>query len=381
MEKLRYFDHAATTKLDEEVYIAMLPYILENYGNPSSIYSLGKLNKEAINISRMKIANSINCKPDEIYFTSGGSESDNFCIKGIALANRRKGNHIITSKIEHPAVLNTCKSLEKMGYRVTYLNVDSKGFIDLNQLERSINRNTILISIMLANNEIGTIQKMEQISKISKRYGIYLHSDCVQAIGNIKVDVRKLNLDAISVSGHKFYGPKGIGFAYIKEGVSFFSLIDGGHQERDRRAGTENVSGIVGIGKAIEIADKNLNSNSIKLKNLRNYYLANIANNIPEINVNGDLEDRLPGNIIICFNEVNGSDLVQELDKRRICASSGSACSSGFINPSHVLLAIGVNERLARSSLRVTFGKENDVDDVKYLVISLIDIVNGLRKA
>lgn len=381
MEKIRYFDHAATTKLDDEVLATMLPFLKENYGNPSSIYSLGKINKEAINISRLKIANSINCKPEEIYFTSGGSESDNLCIKGIAMANRRRGNHIITTKIEHPAVLNTCKFLEQIGFRVTYLNVDSKGFINLKELERAINRNTILISVMFANNEIGTIQRMFEISKIARKYRVYLHSDCVQAIGNIKVDVRKLDVDAISVSGHKFYGPKGIGFSYIKEGVRFIRILDGGHQERDKRAGTENVAGIVGIGKAIEIADKNLIQNSVKLTNLRNYYLANVAHNISDIKINGDMEERLPGNINICFRGVDGSDLLTELDKRMICASSGSACSAGFLNPSHVLLAIGVNERLARGSLRVTFGKDNEIDDVKFLVKSLIEIVEKLRKA
>jgi len=381
MEKIRYFDHAATTKLDEEVFNAMIPFLKENYGNPSSIYRLGKINKEAIAISRMKIANSINCKPEEIYFTSGGSESDNLCIKGIALANRRKGNHIITTKIEHPAVLNTCKFLERLGFRVTYLNVDSKGLVDLNQLERAITRNTILISIMFANNEIGTIQKIGEISKIAKKYRVYFHSDCVQAIGNVKVDVTKLNIDAISVSAHKFYGPKGVGFAYIKSGIPFIGIIDGGHQEKDKRAGTENVAGIIGVGKAIELSDKNLKANSIKLLNLKNYYLANVAHNISDIKINGDLESRLPGNMNICFKGVDGSKLLGKLDEIGICASSGSACSAGFLNPSHVLLAIGVNEKLARGSLRITFGKDNEIEDVKFLVKNLIDIVETLRKA
>ena len=380
MEKIRYFDHAATTKLDDEVLYTMLPFLKDNYGNPSSIYSLGKINKEAINVSRIKIANCINCKPEEIYFTSGGSESDNLCIKGIATANRKYGNHIITSKIEHPAVLNTCKTLEGLGFVVTYLNVDKNGFIDIKQLERSINRNTILITIMMANNEIGTIQKIEEISKIAKKYKVYFHSDCVQALGNIKIDVKKMGLDAISASGHKFYGPKGIGFSYIKEGIAFNRLIEGGHQEKDKRAGTENVAGIVGIGKALEIADRNIEKNNIKLINLRNYYTANIAHNIPNIKINGDLDKRLPGNMNISFAGTNGGKLVELLDKRNICASSGSACSAGFLNPSHVLLAIGVNEKLARSSLRVTFGKDNEIEDVKYLVKSLIEIVNEERK-
>lgn len=379
MSKIRYFDHAATTQIDEEVLSSMLPYLKENYGNPSSLYSLGKINKEAINVARMKIANSINCKSEEIYFTSGGSESDNLCIKGIAMANRKWGNHIITTKIEHPAVLNTCKSLEMLGFKITYLNVDSKGFINLKELENSIRRNTILISIMFANNEIGTIQNMKEISRIAKKYRVYLHSDCVQAIGNIKIDVRKLNIDAISVSGHKFYGPKGVGFAYIREGIPFYRIIDGGHQERDKRSGTENVAGIVGIGKAIELADMNLDKNNKKLKELRDYYVQEIIANIPNIKINGDLTSRLPGNINICFKGVEGSELLKELDKKEICASSGSACSAGFLNPSHVLTAIGVNNKLARGSLRVTFGKENTKEDVEYLVKNLVEIIHKLR--
>ena len=380
MSKIKYFDHAATTKIDEEVLNSMLPYFKENYGNPSSVYSLGKINKEAINVARMKIANSINCKAEEIYFTSGGSESDNLCIKGIALANRKWGNHIITTKIEHPAVLNTCKFLEMLGFKVTYLNVDSKGFVNLNELEKSIRRTTILISVMFANNEIGTIQNMQEISKIAKKYRVYLHSDCVQAIGNIRMDMKKLNIDAISASGHKFYGPKGIGFAYVKEGIPFYRIIDGGHQERDKRSGTENVAGIVGIGKAIEIADRNLEINNKKLKELREYYIQEIVTNISNIKINGDLVSRLPGNINICFKGVEGSELLKELDKKEICASSGSACSSGFLNPSHVLTAIGVNNKLARGSLRITFGKENTKEDVEYLVNCLIEIIPKLRK-
>ena len=379
MSKIRYFDHAATTQIDEEVLSSMLPYLKENYGNPSSLYSLGKINKEAINVARMKIANSINCKSEEIYFTSGGSESDNLCIKGIAMANRKWGNHIITTKIEHPAVLNTCKSLEMLGFKITYLNVDSKGFINLKELENSIRRNTILISIMFANNEIGTIQNIKEISKIAKKYRVYFHSDCVQAIGNIKIDVRKLNIDAISASGHKFYGPKGVGFAYIKEGIPFYRIIDGGHQERDKRSGTENVAGIVGIGKAIELADMNLDRNNKKIKELRDYYVQEIIANIPNIKINGDLTSRLPGNINICFKGVEGSELLKELDKKEICASSGSACSAGFLNPSHVLTAIGVNNKLARGSLRVTFGKENTKEDVEYLVKNLVEIIHKLR--
>lgn len=380
MEKIRYFDHAATTKLDEEVFISMLPYMKENYGNPSSIYNLGRLNKEAINIARMKVANSINCKASEIYFTSGGSESDNLCIKGIALANRKMGNHIITTKIEHPAVLNTCRFLESIGFRVTYLNVDSKGFVDLNELERAINRKTILASIMFANNEIGTIQRIKDISKILRKYGVIFHSDCVQAIGNIKVDVKEMGIDSISASAHKFYGPKGVGFAYISENVNFYRMIEGGHQEKDKRSGTENVPGIVGLGKAIELADRNILKYNSKLKFLRNHYTEEIKKNIPYIKINGDENERLPGNSNICFKGVEGSVLLEELDKYGICASSGSACSAGFLNPSHVLIAIGVNNNLARSSLRITFGKDNELDDVDFLIKNLIQIIEKLRK-
>lgn len=379
MEKIRYFDHAATTRLDDEVLTTMLPYLKDNYGNASSLYSIGKINKEAIRIARMKVATSINCKSEEIYFTSGGSESDNLCIKGIVFSNRRRGNHIITTKIEHPAVLNTCRFLEEIGYRVTYLNVDSNGFINLKELERSIRRNTVLISIMLANNEIGTIQNMVEISRIAHRYGVYLHSDCVQAIGNINVDVKKLGLDSISASGHKFYGPKGIGFAYVREGILFHRMIEGGHQEKDKRSGTENVPAIVGLGKAIEIADKNLSENSKHLKRLRDYYVKQVSEKISNIKINGDLEQRLPGNSNICFKGVEGSKLLEELDKKNICASSGSACSAGILNPSHVLTAIGVNNRLARGSLRVTFGKDNEMEDVDYLVKNLVNIVEKIR--
>jgi len=371
MQKIRYFDHSATTALDNRVLNEMIPYLTESFGNSSSMYSIGKVNKEAINISRNKVANAINCKPEEIYFTSGGTESDNLIIKGIAIANRKYGNHIITTKIEHPAVLNTCSFLEKyMGFRITYLNVNSKGKINLNELERAINRSTILISIMFANNEIGTIQDIANIAKIAKRHGIYFHTDAVQAIGNLPIDVKKLGISALSASGHKFYGPKGIGFAYINENVNFVRIQDGGHQERDKRAGTENVAGIVGIGKAIEIAENELENYTNRLKMLRDYYL---------IKINGDLEDRLPGNSNICFKGVDGATMLKELDERGICASSGSACSSGLLNPSHVLLAIGIPANIAKSSLRVTFGKENSFEDVDYLVQSLIEIVNKLR--
>mgnify|MGYP001068242491 CR=1 FL=1 len=378
--KIRYFDHAATTSVDEEVLNAMIPYFSENYGNPSSLYSIGKENKEVINLARMKIATILNCKVNEIYFTSGGTESDNMIIKGIAFANKRYGNHIITSKIEHHAVLNTCEFLERFGFRVTYLTPNSKGIINPADVERAITRNTILISIMYANNEIGTIQPVEKIGEIAKRYGVYFHTDSVQAVGNEKIDIKKSNIEALSISGHKFYGPKGIGIAYINEKINFMTIQDGGHQERDKRGGTENVPGIVGITKALEIANANLTSYNRHLKELRNYYISEIQKRIPNIKINGDMNSRLSGNANISFSGIDGNKLVEMLAEKGICTSSGSACSAGFVNSSHVLLAIGMPNFLAKSALRVTFGKENTIDDTKFLLDSIEESVKILRK-
>ena len=376
---IKYFDHSATTPVDEMVLEKMMPYFCKEFGNPSSVYNIGKSSKEVINISRMKIANLLNCKVNEIYFTSGGSESDNMILKGIAFANKHKGNHIITSKIEHPAILNTCKFLEKFGFKITYINAKKNGIVDLNELEQAINRNTILISIMFANNEIGTLQPISEIGKLAKKYGIYFHTDSVQAIGNIDIDVRKYNIDALSLSAHKFYGPKGIGVAYINENVNFLRIQDGGHQERDKRAGTENVPGIVGMATAMELAIQNMEKNNKHIKFLRDYYIEQIKQEIPYIQINGDLEKRLPGNANICFNGVDGSKLLSKLDERGICASSGSACSAGLLNPSHVLLAIGVPNNLARSSLRITFGKSNTLEETKYLIESIKESVENIR--
>lgn len=378
--KIRYFDHAATTSVNEEVLNAMIPYFSENYGNPSSLYSIGKENKEVINLARMKIATILNCKVNEIYFTSGGTESDNMIIKGIAFANKRYGNHIITSKIEHHAVLNTCEFLERFGFRVTYLTPNSKGIINPADVERAITRNTILISIMYANNEIGTIQPVEKIGEIAKRYGVYFHTDSVQAVGNEKIDIKKSNIEALSISGHKFYGPKGIGIAYINEKINFMTIQDGGHQERDKRGGTENVPGIVGITKALEIANANLTSYNRHLKELRNYYISEIQKRIPNIKINGDMNSRLSGNANISFSGIDGNKLVEMLAEKGICTSSGSACSAGFVNSSHVLLAIGMPNFLAKSALRVTFGKENTIDDTKFLLDSIEESVKILRK-
>lgn len=377
--EIKYFDHSATTPVDELVLETMIPYFCKEYGNPSSVYNIGKTNKEVINIARMKIASLLGCKVNEVYFTSGGSESDNMILKGIAFANKHKGNHIITSKIEHPAILNTCKFLEKFGFKISYINVNSNGIVDLKELEKVINRNTILISIMFANNEIGTIQPIKEIGEIAKRNGIYFHTDAVQAVGNIDIDVKKYNIDALSLSAHKFYGPKGIGVAYINEDVNFLRMQDGGHQERDKRAGTENVPGIVGMATAMEIAIQNMEKNNNHIKFLRDYYIDEIRQKIPYIKINGDMEKRLPGNANICFSGVDGSKLLAKLDEKGICASSGSACSAGLLNPSHVLLAIGVPNNLARSSLRITFGKSNTLEDTKYLIESIKEVVDNLR--
>ena len=376
--KTIYFDHAATTAVAREVKEAMDPYFCENYGNASSLYDLGYKSKEAINEARIKVAKVLNAKPNEIYFTSCGSESDNLALKGVARANRQKGNHIITSKIEHPAVLNTCRQLEKEGFKVTYLNVNKNGFVDLEELKNSINSNTILVSIMFANNEVGTIQPIKQIANIAHKYNAIFHTDAVQAVGNVKIDVQEMGIDLLSMSAHKFYGPKGVGALYVRKNVNFVQLQNGGHQENDKRAGTENVAGIVGLGKAIELADKNMEENNKKLLELRQYFLEQIKNKMPYIRINGDLNNRLPGNINISFLYVNGKDIVKMLANYGICTSSGSACSSGLPQPSHVLLAMGLNEGIAKSSLRITLGKENTKEDIDYLVKALEESIKKL---
>lgn len=376
---IRYFDHAATTPVKEEVLKEMLPYFSINYGNASSIYSIGRQSKRALENARMQVAQSISCHPKEIYFTGCGSESDNIAIKGVAFANRHKGNHIITSKIEHPAILNTCRSLEKDGFVVTYLNVDENGFININELETAITDKTILISIMFANNEIGTIQPIKEIGEIAKKTRIYFHTDAVQAVGNVKINVEEMGIDLLSMSAHKFYGPKGVGALYVKEGINFNKLQDGGHQEKDKRAGTENIAGIVGLGKAIELAYRNFDKYNEKLSTLRDYYISQVEEKIPQIKVNGDRKKRLPGNANISFKGIEGEALLLNLDMKGICASSGSACSTGSLNPSHVLMAIGLPHEIAHGSLRTTFGDENTKEDIDYLVDSLVEIVSKLR--
>lgn len=375
MENIIYLDHAATTKIDDVVLKEMLPYLSYNYGNASSLYSIGKTSKQAMDRARVQVANAIGCSAEEIYFTSCGSESDNLAIKGIANANKRYGKHIITSNIEHPAVLETCKSLERAGYEVSYVPVMENGIIDVKGLSKLIRRDTILISIMTANNEVGTIQPIEQIGKIARMNNIMFHTDSVQAVGNIKIDVRKMNIDALSMSGHKFYAPKGIGALYVRNGVKFTRQQDGGHQEKEKRAGTENVASIVGLGKAIEIANANLEQYNNHLIKLRDLYAKSILRLFSNVHVNGDVTNRLSGNMNISFIGYKGADIVEQLDKRGICTSSGSACSAGLPMPSSVLMNMTHNVKIAEGSLRVTFGKENTVEDVERLVYALSDIL------
>ena len=375
-----YLDNSATTRMDSSVLEEMIPFLSDNYGNASSVYSIGRLSKKAIEDSREKVANILNCRPDEIYFTSGGSESDNTAIKGIARANREKGKHIITSKIEHLAVLDTCKKLEEDGFEVTYLDVDEYGRINLDELKSSIRKDTILISIMYANNEVGTIQQISQIGKIAKENNIYFHTDAVQAIGSVKIDVQAQNIDSLSLSAHKFYGPKGIGILYVKKDIKFEKFIDGGHQERNKRAGTENVANIVGLAKALEMGYDKLEEHTLKISQLRDSYENSVKESIPNIKINGDINDRLPGNSNISFIGVNGQDLLLNLDMMGICVSSGSACTSGSINASHVLMALRLDEDIARSSIRVSIGKYNTKEDIDYLVKNLIEIVDRQRK-
>lgn len=372
---IRYFDHAATTRVKEEVLREMIPYFNMQYGNASSIYSIARQSKRAIEDARQKVANAINSKVKEIYFTSCGTESDNLALKGVAYANMQKGKHIITSKIEHPAILESCKTLEKQGFSITYLNVDEEGSISLEELEKSIRQDTILISIMFANNEIGTIEPIKQIGEIAKKYQIIFHTDCVQAIGNAKIDVNEMNIDLLSMSAHKFYGPKGVGALYVREGIQFDRIQDGGHQEKNKRSGTENVAGIVGLGKAIEIAYKNLDEHIKKLTDLRDYYFSQLKKKIPNCKINGSTEKRLPGNANVSFPNVDGEELLLKLDEKGICASTGSACSSGSSSPSHVLVAIGLDKEFANGALRITLGDDNTKEDIDFLVEQLLKII------
>ncbi len=377
--KIRYFDNSATTKVKSEVINKMFPYFVESYGNPSSLYKLGRIAKVGVEEARKHVANLINCDKNEIYFTSGGTESDNTALKGIMYLNKNKGKHVITTKIEHHAILNTCKTLEENGYKVTYLQVDKNGIVNLEELVNSITEETRLISVMFANNEIGSIQPIREIGKIAKEKGILFHTDAVQACGNVNIDVKKMNIDMLSLSGHKIGAPKGIGALYVNKNIEFKNLIDGGHQERDKRAGTENVPGMIGLGEACKIAKNNMETHVNKLKKLRDFYFSEIQNKIPDIRINGSMDYRLPGNSNISFKGVNGNELLMKLDEKGICASAGSACSSGSSMPSHVLTAIGLTNEYAEGTLRVTFGDENTEEDTKYLVETLTNIIKEIR--
>ena len=372
-----YFDNAATTKIKTEVLNEMMPYLSMEYGNASSLYSIGRRAKRAIENSRKQVATLLNCNSNEIYFTASGSESDNMAIKGFAYDNRDKGNHIITSKIEHPAVLETCKNLEKQGFEVSFINVDENGRINLEELKKEIRPTTILISVMFANNEIGTIQPIKEIAQIAKSHNIVFHTDAVQAVGNVRIDVTNMNIDMLSMSGHKINAPKGIGALYIRNGIKVEKIINGGHQEKDKRAGTENVASIVGIGKACEIANRNLDSHIRNLTRLRDYYISRLQKEMPDkIRINGSMENRLPGNANVSFEGMDASELIFKLDEKNICVSSGSACSSGKQEPSHVLTAIGVPEKYLKCAIRTTFGDNNIFEEIDYLIKNLKQIIS-----
>lgn len=378
-KKVIYLDHAATTAARPEVVEAMLPYFTEKFGNPSSIYSIASGNKKVITDVREIIAKSLNTNTQDIYFTAGGSESDNWALKATAEAYGNKGKHIITTKIEHHAILHTCEYLEKKGFEVTYLDVDENGVVKPDQLKAAIRPDTILISVMFANNEIGTIQPIEEIGAIAKEHGILFHTDAVQAYGQIPIDVDKMHIDMLSASGHKLNGPKGIGFLYIRKGLKLRSFVHGGAQERSRRAGTENVTGIVGLGKAVEIAMATMEERTAKETAMRDHLITRILAEIPYARLNGHRTDRLPNNVNISFQFIEGESLLIMLDMKGICASSGSACTSGSLDPSHVLLAIGLPHEIAHGSLRLTLGDENTMEEMDFVVDSLKEIVGKLR--
>ena len=374
-----YLDNAATTKTAPEVVEAMLPYFSELYGNPSSVYQFSQKSKEAIAASRETIAGALGAKPEEIYFTAGGTESDNWAIKAAAEAYRAKGNHIITSKIEHHAVLHTCQWLEKQGYEVTYLDVDESGIVKLDQLKKAVRPETILISIMFANNEIGTIQPVKEIGQIAREHGILFHTDAVQAFGQIPIQVDELGIDMLSSSGHKLNGPKGIGFLYIRKGVKIRSFSHGGAQERKRRAGTENVPGIVGYGAAVERAVRTMEERTAMERKLRDHLIDRVLHEVPYTRLNGHRTRRLPNNANFSFQFVEGESLLIMLDMEGICGSSGSACTSGSLDPSHVLLAIGLPHEIAHGSLRLTLSEETTEEELDYVVEAIKKIVEKLR--
>ncbi|MGL4654735.1 MAG: cysteine desulfurase NifS [Sarcina sp.] len=380
MKKSVYMDYAATTYVKPEVLEEMMPYFTEKFGNPSAFYSISRDTYSAVDTAREQVAKALNAQRSEIYFTNGGSESDNWAIKGVAFANRKKGNHIITTKIEHHAILHACEYLEQNGFEVTYLDVNEEGFINLDELKDSIKDTTILVSVMFANNEIGTIQKVKEIGAICKDRKVIFHTDAVQAVGNVAIDVKEMNIDLLSLAAHKFYGPKGVGALYIRKGIKIDNLVHGGSQERARRAGTENIPGIVGLGKAIELATENLEAHNKNLKALRDKLINGLLE-IPYTMLNGASgDDRLPGNCNVCFEFIEGEGILLSLDFDGICASSGSACTSGSLEPSHVLLAIGRPHEIAHGSLRLTIGDGTTEEEVDYVLECVPKIIERLRK-
>ena len=378
MKKI-YFDHNATTPVHEEVFEAMLPYLKEEWGNPSSIHWAARAPRKAVDTARERIAAFLNCTPLEVIFTSSGTESDNHAIKGLVNAKKGKGNHIITTKVEHPAVLNTCKHLAKEGYEVTYLGVDSKGMLDIDELKVGVTYRTILITVMYANNETGVVFPVDEIAAIAREKGIAFHTDAVQAAGKVPLDMQKLNVDLLSISGHKLYGPKGMGALFARRGVRLVPLIHGGHHERNRRGGTENVAGIVGLGKACEIASRDMEREIAQLTRLRDRLEKGLIERIEHVYVNGDRENRLPNTTNISFEFVEGESLLLNLDMKGIAASSGSACTSGSLEPSHVLMAMGMSHELSHGSVRFSLGRINTEEDVDYLIEEMPPIVDRMR--
>lgn len=374
-----YMDNAATTRVSEPVAQAMMPYLTEVFGNPSSVHSFGREARKALDYARAQVAQALGAEPKEIYFTGCGTESDNWAIRGAAYAHKDKGNHIITTTIEHHAVLHTCEQLEKEGFEVTYLEVDEYGRVDVKTLEAAIRPTTILISVMAANNEIGTLEPIEEIGRIAREHKVLFHTDAVQAIGSVPFDVKRMNIDMLSLSGHKFHAPKGVGALYIRSGVRIDRFIRGGAQERGQRAGTENLASIVGMGRAIELATQNLEAHNAKLSALRDRLIQGILSNIPEVRLNGHPTMRLPGNVNVSIRYIEGESLLLSLDLKGIAASSGSACTSGSLDPSHVLLAIGLPHEIAHGSLRFSLSEENTEAEVDYVIDTLREIVDRLR--
>ena len=374
-----YMDNGATTRVTEPVFEAMKPYFCEIYGNPSSAHNFGYVSRHAVDAAREQVARAINADVNEIYFTGCGTESDNWAVRGAAYENMKKGRHIITTAIEHHAILHTCAQLEKEGFEVTYLPVDEYGFVTPEQLEAAIRPDTTLVSIMTANNEIGTIEPIAELAAVCKKRGVLFHTDAVQAIGSVKIDVKAMQIDMLSMSGHKFHAPKGIGVLYIRKGVRLQQFMNGGAQERNRRAGTENLASIVGIGKAIELATADIDVHNAKLSAIRDHMIERILKEIPYTRLNGHPTTRLPGNVNVCFRFIEGESLLMLLDAKGIAGSSGSACTSGSLDPSHVLLAIGLPHEIAHGSLRLSLSEENTMEEADYVVDALVEIVSRLR--